>query len=96
MDGFEKLSYDEVGSIANELSANSETMKNILDSISDQLNKIGSDGVWSGDAASAAAEEFNTLKAKFPEFNEAVKSCSDYLINMVKNYVEADNAVSGR
>ena len=96
MSEFEKITYSEVNSIAGALAANAETMENILNAISGQLEKVGDDSVWGGGAAQEARAEFDRLKGKFPEFEQAVKDCADYLNKVVERYTEADAAVTGK
>ncbi len=94
MNGFSGLSYTEISNIADQLSTKSETMRNLLEgSIKTEMNKVGTDGVWSGDAAEQAKAEFNELAAKFESFYTAIKACSTYLKNTVERYQSVDSAV---
>ncbi len=92
---FSKLSYGQITEIASDLSSNASQMENILNETKTLLNKIGTDEVWSGTAASAAKEKFDTLSAKFPEFSQAVNDCSAYLNQVVANYQAADKSLMG-
>ena len=52
-------------------------MNNLLEqSIKTEMNKVGTDGVWSGNAAEQAKAEFNALAQKFHLFYEAITDCS--------------------
>lgn len=93
---FSGLSYNEIGNIAQQLDAKAKSMESILNAVTTQFNKIGKDNIWSGTAANAAKEEFNALKAKFPEFRQAINDCAKYLRNTVERYKSVDAAVSGR
>lgn len=93
---FSGLSYTEINSIAEQLAQKSKTMQTLLeDSIRTQINKIGTDGVWSGEAAEQAREKFNILASKFEQFYKAINDCSIYLKNTVARYQAVDKAVSG-
>lgn len=97
MSGFSGLSYSQINEIASSLNSNAGSMKDILNAISTQLKKVGSDeGTWTGTAASAAFEEFNKLIQKFPEFEEAVRSCATHLNNVVATYQSVDSAIMGK
>lgn len=93
---FSGLSYDEISNIASQLDAKANNMESILNAVTTELNKIGNDGTWSGTAASSAKEDFDTLKAKFPEFKQAITDCATYLKNTVERYQAVDKAVSGQ
>ena len=70
-------------------------MESLLNEIKALFDKVGTDDVWSGTAASATKEKFDTLSAKFPEFSQAVNDCYKYLLSVVENYKAVDNAVKG-
>ncbi len=92
---FSKLSYAEIISIANQLQTKATIMNELLNTkIKQKMNKIGTDGVWSGEAAMEVKGEFDALSARFDEFVKAVTSCSDYLKKMVENYQSVDKAVN--
>lgn len=93
---FSGLSYGEIGNIATQLDSKATSMETILNAVTSELNKVGNDGTWSGTAASAAKEEFDALKAKFPEFKQAINSCAKYLRTTVERYQAVDNAVMGK
>lgn len=96
MNGFSGLSYGQIENIADNLNTKSSSMESILNNISAQLKKVGSDDTWSGTAASSAFEEFNKLMQKFPEFSRAVKDCSTYLHKVVATYQSVDSSVTGQ
>ena len=65
------LSYGEINSIADQLKSKADSMNNLLEqSIKTEMNKVGTDGVWSGNAAEQAKAEFNALAQKFHLFYE--------------------------
>ena len=91
------LSYGEINSIADQLKSKADSMNNLLEqSIRTEMNKVGTDGVWSGDAAEQAKAEFSALAEKFHLFYEAITECSTYLKKMVERYQAVDRAVSGQ
>ncbi len=93
---FSGLSYGEIRNISGQLSSKAARMEQILNAVSTEFNKVGNDGTWSGTAASSAKQEFDALKAKFPEFKQAIDDCAKYLQNVVARYEAVDSAVSGR
>lgn len=92
---FSRLSYGQITSIAEQLNSSSAQMESLLNEIKALFDKVGTDDVWSGTAASATKEKFDTLSAKFPEFSQAVNDCYKYLLSVVENYKAVDNAVKG-
>lgn len=92
---FSRLSYGQITSIAEQLNSSSAQMESLLNEIKALFDKVGTDDVWSGTAASATKEKFDTLSAKFPEFSQAVNDCYKYLLSVVENYQAVDNAVKG-
>ena len=95
MTGGSQLSYVELSDIAGQLARSAQQMESILNDVKSQFNKVGSDDVWSGTAAAATKERFDTLSAKFPEFSKAVEECHAYLLTVVQNFQEADRAIRG-
>mgnify|MGYP000048955275 CR=1 FL=1 len=87
------LTYAEVRSISTKLKTSANTMQQTLESVKKQLNKIGSDNVWSGTAAAEEKAEFDKLTKKFPEFHQAVSDASTYLAQVVTNYEQVDRAI---
>ncbi len=87
------LTYEGINQIANDLKSKANDMNTTLNEIKGQMNKIGQDSVWSGTAASKDKEEFDKLSKKFPEFYDAVKNCSDYLLKIVERYQAVDKAI---
>lgn len=93
MGTFTKISYTELFSLAEQLGSKAGTMSDLLEqSIKPQMNKIGTDEVWSGDAADQARAEFDALSQKFESFYTAVKECSDYLKKVAERYLAVDTA----
>lgn len=93
---FSGLSYGEINDIATSLDSKANSMESILNAVSSEFNKVGNDSTWSGTAASEAKKEFNALKAKFPEFKQAINDCASYLRKTVETYQNVDKTVSGR
>ena len=91
---FSKLSYSEMLQVSSKLKSNAQRMQEILDSVNAEFNKIGEDGTWSGDAANKAKGEFDELKAKFPDFINAVEETSAYIAKVVADYQAADAALT--
>ena len=60
------------------------------------FDKIGTEDVWSGTAASTTKETFDQLSAKFPEFSQSVNDCYKYLTSVVENYKSVDAMVAGK
>ena len=81
---FSGLSYSEISNIATSLDSKANSMETILNAVSSEFNKVGNEGTWSGTAASQAKEEFDALKAKFPEFKQAINDCASYLKKTVE------------
>lgn len=96
MTEFSGLSYGEINNIASQLDAKATAMESILSAVTNEFNKIGQDGTWSGTSASATKEEFDALKAKFPEFKQAINDCASYLRQTVERYQAVDRAVTGK
>ena len=92
---FSRLSYGQITSLAEQLNNSSSQMETTLEEIKTLFNKVGTDDVWSGTAASATKEKFDTLSAKFPEFSQAVNDCYKYLLSVVENYQAVDTSVMG-
>lgn len=93
---FSGLSYGEIGNIASQLDSKATSMETILKAVETHLNQVGDGGAWSGTAANAAKEEFDILKAKFPEFKDAIIACAAYLRKVVERYQAVDSAVQGQ
>lgn len=94
--GFSKLTYSQIQSIADQLNTTSTEMETLLTEISNLLIKVGEESVWAGTAAAITKETFDTLSAKFPEFSQAVNKCSTYLLQVVENYKSVDSMVTGQ
>lgn len=91
------ISYTQVSEIASRLSSSAAEMTTLLDSVKTQLNRVGDDGTWAGTAASSVKAELDELIGKFPQFYEAVQSCSDYLTKVViPNFQAVDQAIRGQ
>lgn len=92
---FSGLSYAQIRGIAATLKSKATSMQGILNEVKTEFDKIGGDDTWSGTSAGAAKEQFDALSAKFPEFYEAITSCSQYLERVVQNYEAVDAKVKG-
>lgn len=93
---FSKLSYSQVESMANELNSSSQNMEQLLNEVKNLFNKIGTDDVWSGTAASETKAKFDELSAKFPDFYNAINDCYKYLMSVVESYKSVDQSVMGK
>ena len=91
-----KLSYESITDYSQQLKANAGSMEDILSQVTTLFNKIGTDDVWSGTAASSAKDEFDTLSAKFPEFSKAINDCATYLDQVVAAYQDVDSKIMGQ
>ncbi len=93
---FSKLSYSQVQALAEQLNSSSSAMEGLLTEIKALFERVGTDDVWSGTAASNTKETFDTLSAKFPEFSQAINECYKYLMSVVENYKNVDAMISGQ
>lgn len=91
---FSRLSYGQITTMAEQLNSSANQMESLLNEIKMLFNKIGTDEVWSGTAAAATKEKFDTLSAKFPEFSQAVNDCYKYLLTVVETYKSVDDMVT--
>lgn len=95
--GISKLTYAEINSIADQLKNKADSMNELLTGpITTEINRVGTEGVWSGDAAEDVKAEFNKIASHFKEFYDAAVSCSTYLKQMVENYQSVDRAITGQ
>ena len=91
---FSRLSYCQITTMAEQLNSSANQMESLLNEIKMLFNKIGTDEVWSGTAAAATKEKFDTLSAKFPEFSQAISDCYKYLLTVVESYKSVDDMVT--
>ena len=56
------LTYEQINAASSNLNQYATEMQAILDEIVSYLSRIGNDDVWSGTAAMASKEKFNTLR----------------------------------
>lgn len=88
----EGISYTRALEIASELKKLSSEVEGILEGdFTSAMNSLG--GSWQSDAASQTTAKFNSLKAKFPEFKEAILSYAKYIDDTVEQYKAADAAI---
>ena len=73
-----------------------QLIKYIRDGVKSLFDKIGTEDVWSGTAASKTKETFDQLSAKFPEFSQSINDCYKYLTSVVENYKSVDTMVTGK
>ena len=92
---FSKLSYGQIEGIANQLNEKATQMESLLEEIKALFNKIGTDDVWNGTAASKTKEEFDRLSAKFPEFSSVISDCYKHLLSVVETYKSVDTKIIG-
>lgn len=93
---FSRLSYGQVQSMADQLNSLSGQMETLLNEVKMLFDKIGTEDVWSGTAASTTKENFDKLSAKFPEFSQSINDCYKYLLSVVENYKSVDTVVTGK
>lgn len=91
-----KVTYAQIEEIATNLKTYSEQMKEVLNEITTEMNKVGSDGVWSGEAAESVKAEFKTLSDKFSAFYDTITNCSTHLNTVVANYKSVDTSINGQ
>lgn len=91
-----QVSYQQILDIATKLNDYSTNMQELLDEITRDFEKIGTDGVWSGEAATTVKDEFLKLSGRFKEFYDTVSNCSKHLTIVVENYKSVDNAINGQ
>ena len=91
---FEKISYEQLESLAGELNTASQRMQDTLDTVSQLLSQIGTTEVWQGTTAEQVRQKFDQLVAKFPEFVNATGKCSTHIISVVENYRSTDTSVA--
>lgn len=93
---FSKLSYGEVQTMAEKLNNSATQMETLLSEIKSLFDKIGTEDVWSGTAASTTKATFDQLSAKFPEFSQSIDDCYKYLMSVVENYKAVDAKITGK
>lgn len=93
---FSKVSYEQILSMSSNLKNDATKMQGILENVKTEFNRVGTDDVWSGTAASENKAEFDKLSSQFETFYQAIDDCSKYLNSMVENYKSVDAAVTGR
>lgn len=91
-----KVTYEQIEGIAADLKKYSEQMKEVLNEITTEMNKVGNDGVWSGEAAESVKEQFENLSKKFSNFYDTVTNCSEHLNIVVANYKSVDATIHGQ
>lgn len=93
---FSKISYGKVQEYAAELNSSAKDMEVVLTEVKNLFDKVGTDDVWNGTAASQQREQFDTLSSKFFEFYEAIGDCSEYLNKIVSRAQELDAKITGQ
>lgn len=91
---YSKISYEQIVMLAEQLQTASQNMETILNEVTTLFNQIGDSGVWSGTAAQLSKSQFDSLKAKFPDFYIATSKCCSHLKSVVENYKNIDASVS--
>jgi len=89
-----KLTYNEMEQIATNLGSNADLMNSTLDEVKTLFNKIGTDGVWAGDAANEVKSEFNSLSGEFENFVKSIRACQTYINQVVANYKSVDAKIA--
>lgn len=88
------LTYQDLLNAGDSLGIYATNMETLLNAIKTNIDKIGTEGIWSGTAAENAKAKFNEIALKFDEFHEAITSCKNYLNKVVENYQAADQAAN--
>lgn len=89
-------SYQEASEIATNLKTCAQNMEEIKNKLANLYGQVGSESVWSGNAAEAAKETFDKFIEKFPALINAINECSSTLNTVVANYQAADSTVTGQ
>lgn len=89
--GQEAILYAEVLNDAQTLKNESLKIQNIFEEIDVTVNKIRD--VWQSEAAEKYMARYAQLKAKLPAFYIAVNDYSNFLVNAVGAYQDADLAI---
>lgn len=89
-------SYSQASEIANNLKTYSQNMEDIKSKLQTEYAKIGTDEVWSGNAANAARETFDRFVEKFPALINAINDCASTLNTIVANYQAADSSATSQ
>lgn len=85
------LTYAQITTISQNLQNYAKDMRNVLDEITEYVNRIGNEDIWGGTAAEDSKTKFNTLNAKFADFYKAVTDEAAHLSTVVENYQKADS-----
>lgn len=84
------VSTEQLRQTASTLMESANRMESVLSEIKGLMQKIDTQGTWSGSSASAARLEFDRLAGKFPSFSEAVQNCGQGLNKFADNYDESE------
>lgn len=93
----QKLSYEQMENIRTKLISCRSRMDEILNSeVSNEMNQVGKEDVWSGSSAQETQATLDKLKQAFPEFVKALDDCTNYLSTVQESYRAAEEAISGQ
>lgn len=92
----EKISYEEVNTIAQTLSTGAKRMEQILNETTQQMETVNTDATLKSNAAAELYNKYKTLSAKFSNFYEAVESYSKFLVQTVETYQAADQTIQNK
>lgn len=90
MTGVSTLNYVEIDAKAELLKTASNNIATELNVVKSELDKIGSEEVWSGNSANETREEVQVLIEKFPMFSEKIDDCYAFLKKAAAGYAQLD------
>lgn len=76
-----KFTSTECNSASESLKQSAAAIDRLLEEFEELIGSVS--GNYESDASSKISEAFKTVKAKGPEFREAVEDCAKYLVNEV-------------
>ena len=92
----EKISYEQVNTIASQISQGAKRMQEILNETSQKMESVNQEDTWKSNAAGELYTKYKELSAKFENFYTAVENYSKFLTNTVETYQAADQAIQGQ
>jgi WXG100 family type VII secretion target len=94
MNNGSNLNYGEMQDLAGKMKKYAAQMEQLLDDVKKEFNKVGSEEVWSGNAAQNVNEKINEMSARFSPFVKAIDECSNYINKTVANFEETDKMLN--
>lgn len=87
----EKISYEDVMSISEQIEGITENIKDNFDRINKSFTDLASGISWSGPSASNFLSKFHELSKNFDEVYDELKNSVNYLQNAVSQYQTTDS-----